>query len=240
MDRSGFLQRLIGIAGFGFLSFDEAKALQKIYLLQSFVAGFRFHKGMQLLPYMQQHDLLELKREPENEHDAFAIALYWQQEMIGYLPADSNETIARLLDAKALPLLAAITHIEQNAKPWENVAIAVYFMQPQNKELPGYLHAIEQPEYTTVKQTRLYQPDSLPDLFEYNERIIETEGIEDEAARAYFERYYGKYAMVINGRKYVQVPDDGIYTYMYQVEAAGWVTGEKGEKFLEFVFIQGD
>lgn len=237
MNRIGFLQRLIGITGLGFLSVDEIKARQKIYLLQSFIAGFRFHKGMELLPHMQQHDILELKREPANIHDPFAVALYWQQEMIGYLPAANNETIARLLDANALPLLAGITHLEHSAKPWENVAIAVYFMLPENKEVPAYLTMLENPEYTTIKQSRQYQSTDLPNLFEHYERVIETDGIADEAARAYFERYYGKYAMVLNGRKYVQVPDDGIYTYMYQVEVSGWVTSEKGEKFLEFVFI---
>ena len=86
MNRIGFLKRLIGIAGLGFLSVAEVAASQKIYLLQSFVAGFRFHKGMNVLEYLQEKDIVELRREPNNEHDSFAVAIYWQQEMIGYLP----------------------------------------------------------------------------------------------------------------------------------------------------------
>ncbi len=42
--------------------------------------------------------------------------------------------------------------------------------------------------------------------------------------------------MYINGKIYVKVPDNGIYTYMYHVESVGWITNDKGEKFLEFIF----
>lgn len=237
MNRVEFLRRLIGIAGFGFLSVPEIQASQKIYLLQSFVAGFRFHKGMQLLPYMQQGDILELRREPDNKHDEFAVALYWQQEMIGFLPASSNEIIARLADAKALPLVACITHLNQNAKPWENVAIAVYFLQQEKKELPEYLTIIEQPVYTTVKKKAVQQKKkTLPHVLDHYDRVIAVDDVPDEAAKAYYEKYYNRYAMTINNKRYLKVPDDGIYTYMYNVESKGWIKNEKGEEFLEFVF----
>jgi hypothetical protein len=42
--------------------------------------------------------------------------------------------------------------------------------------------------------------------------------------------------MTINNKRYLKVPDDGIYTYMYNVESKGWIKNEKGEEFLEFVF----
>jgi hypothetical protein len=61
-------------------------------------------------------------------------------------------------------------------------------------------------------------------------------GIPDEAAKAYFTKYYQKHAMQISGRTYVKVPDDGIYTYMYEVESLGWITADDGKKYLEFVF----
>jgi len=232
MNRSGFLKRLIGISGLGFFSIAEVAASQKAYLLQSFVAGFRFYKGMELLPHMQEQDMVELRRHPDNEHDEFAVALYWQQEMIGYLPAVSNEIIARLMDAKALPLIGIITHLQRDAKPWENVAVAVYFLKDGN--LPEYLTKVEEPFYNTLHTTN--KPNQLPDVLEYNERVIALDGIADKAARAYFTKYYQKYEMQINGRKYVKVPDDGIYTYMYEVESFGWITGDDGKKYLEFIF----
>lgn len=236
MTRASFLQRLIGISGLGFLSVPEIQQKRKIYLLQSFIAGFRFHKGMDLLDFMKEEDLIELRREPENQHDAFAIALFWQQEKIGYVPAELNEMIARLMDANALPLIGAITHLNKEAKPWENVAIAVYFIQDDIERLPehaAYLTQLEEPYYTTIKNK---ESGNLPHVLDYDERVIAVDEIEDVAARAYFNRYYSKYAMRLNNKRYVRVPDDGIYTYMYNVESQGWICDDKGNKYLEFVY----
>lgn len=237
MTRTQFLNRLIGITGLGFLTITEIEAKQKAYLLHSFVAGFRFHKGMELLPMLQEGDLLQLKREADNEHDQFAVALYWQQEMIGYLPSASNEIIARLLDAEALPLVGIITHLNKDAKPWENVSIAVYLLQSQSKQLPAYLTTLAQPVYTTIKKKGKNNKERyVPDVLEYYDRVIAVDDIQDEAARAYFKKYYGSKQMVINNRRYLLVPDDGIYQYMYNVDSKGWITNEEGKEFLEFVF----
>jgi|SRR5665647_1159111 len=236
MNRIGFLKRLVGIAGLGFLSIAEVAASQKIYLLQSFVAGFRFHKGMKLLEYMQEQDIVELRREPNNEHDGFAVAIYWQQEKIGFLPAASNEIIARLMDAKALPLIGIITHLQRDAKPWENVAVAVYFLQSVKETVPAYLTALDTPEYRTISREDS-ETNNLPDVLEYYERVIALDSIPDEAAKAYFTKYYKKYEMQIGGRTYVEVPDDGIYTYMYDVESLGWITADNGKIYLEFIYV---
>lgn len=234
MTRSGFLKRLIGIPGLGFFSIAEVAASQKVYLLQSFVAGFRFHKGVELLPLMQEQDIVELRREPENEHDEFAVAVYWQQEMIGYLPAASNEVIARLMDGKALSLVGIITHLQRDAEPWENVAIAVYFLK--NGNVPEYLTKVESPVYRTLSKKDNFEKRTVPHVLDYYERVIALDGISDETAKAYFIGYYQKYAMEINNRTYVMVPDDGIYTYMYEVRSTGWITANNGKTYLEFIF----
>lgn len=239
MKRNEFLQRLIGISGLGFLSLPEVESKQKIYLLQTFVAGFRFYKGVELLQHMQQNDFVELRREPDNEHDPFAVALYWQQEKVGFLPAESNETIARLLDAEALHLIGVITHLKQDVQPWENVVVGVYFLSDKNPLPPhaSYLTQLAKPEYRTIKTEKQSRQDHLPYVTDYEgRRIIDPNGINDEAAKAYFEKYYTKQALQINGKTYLEVPDDGIYSYVYNVESAGWLYDEKGNKYLEFIF----
>lgn len=236
MNRSTFLNRLVGIAGLGFFPVTEIVAKRKIYLLQTFVAGFRFYRGMQLLPYMQEGDLLELRRDPQNQHDSFAIALYWQQEMIGYLPAASNEVVARLMDANALPLVAGITHLNKDAKPWENVAVAVYFLQPEKAPLAqhaAYLTVVQPPAYTTVRRQQPKE-EWVPDVLDHDERVIDLNEIDDEEAKSYFETWYGKRSVDIEGGRFVHVPDDGIYTYMYNVDSIGWVTDKKGKRWLQF------
>ncbi len=139
---------------------------------------------MKLLDSVKEGDLLELVREPENEYDDCAIALHLQGNKIGFIPASVNEMLSYLLDADALSLFAVITHLEKNSQPWENVAIAVYFVQEVNKDLPAharYLTRIEAPHYRTlsknkneVKKERVLTLDY---LFDDSNRVINLDTI---------------------------------------------------------------
>jgi HIRAN domain len=248
MNRSGFLQKLIAPIAIGKLPVSLTKDFRKIYLLQCFAAGFRQYEGMQLLGSMKEGDLLELVREPQNEYDECAIALHWQRKKIGFIPASINEMPSYLLDAEALSLFAVITHLEKNTQPWENVAIAVYFVQEVNKDLPAhasYLTRIEAPHYRTLsKKKQIAQEEKQPtldNLFDDTNRVVNLDAIpeEQQAAKEYFEDCYGKYPVAINKPgKYVQVKDDGIYTYMYEISNdISIVKNDNDESFLEFFLI---
>lgn len=157
MNRTTFIKNLIGLFGVGALPKALVKQYQKVYLLQCFVRGFRFHQGPKLLEQMTVGQLLELQREPQNEHDACAIALYCGPHMIGYIPREENEILSRLMDAQLVELLAEITHIEPKAQAWEHVAIAVYVLKEiTNEPLPetaSYLTTIESPNYRTLRSS---------------------------------------------------------------------------------------
>ena len=242
MTRSTFLKKLLASIAIGKLPVFLTKDFRKIYLLQCFVAGFRFYEGMQKLHEMKEGDLLELIREPENEHDPCAIALHWRGSQIGFIPADMNEMLSMLMDADALSLFGVITHLEKDSKPWENVAIAIYFVQEVNKDLPAhasYLTRIEAPHYRTLKR-RPAEPDeaTLEELFETSDRVINIDEIPPELgeARDYIEKYYSKYIVQLDrvGR-YVRVPDDGIYNFMYEVrDDIKRVKDTLGNVYLEF------
>lgn len=157
MKRADFLKKLITSVAVGALPLSLTKDFRKIYLLQCFVAGFQHYEGMNLLAQMNEGDLLELVREPENKFDPNAVALHWQGKKIGFIPAAINEMLRLLLDTDALSLFAVITHLEKDSKPWENVAVAVYFIQEANKDLPAHanhLTLIEAPHYHTLKNKK--------------------------------------------------------------------------------------
>lgn len=243
MHRSEFLKNLLGSLVIGKLPLSVTKEFRKIYLLQCFVAGFRHYQGMKLLNEMKEGDLLELVREPNNEHDDCAIALNWRGKKIGYIPASTNEMLSYLLDAEALSLFAVITHLEKNAQPWENVAVAVYFIQEANDQLPAhadYLARIEAPHYRTLHRKEKRKPVKEPDyddLFDTTDRVINLDTIPDyhKDAKNYFEKYYSKYPVNIEGGRYVQVKNDGIYTYMYEIDdEIKLVKDVKGKEYLEF------
>ncbi len=245
MHRSIFLKKLIASIAIGKLPVTITKDFRKIYLLQSFVAGFRHYEGMQLLETMKAGDLLELVREPANEHDSCAIALHWQSKKIGFIPASINEMLSYLIDAEALSLFAVITHLEKKSQPWENVAVAVYFVQQVDKDLPAHashLTKIEAPHYRTLNKKISAEENKLPDLeelFEDTNRVINLEGIPEEQveAKAYFEKYF-KPVSINKPGSFVHVNNDGIYNFMYEIsEEINVIHADNGEHYLEFFLV---
>ena len=231
MKRSDFLKRLIGVAGFGMFNLQAIIPKRRIYLQQFFVAGFRYYKGMELLDFMHSNDLLELKREPDNEFDKNAVALYWQQEKIGFVPAEMNELLARLIDAKALPLLGMITHLNKHVKPWENVAVAIYFVQDDSFDIPKhaqYLERIEQPAYTSAVK----KEDLFAEVFDEYNGIVDISSIKIPDIKNYFEKHYlkEKYEVMYNHKSYSNISTNDIYTYMYNVKPIKSVKSDKGDK----------
>ncbi|MBL7927258.1 MAG: HIRAN domain-containing protein [Bacteroidia bacterium] len=111
---------------------------------------------------------MQLKREPDNEYDDYAIAVYLNEIKLGYLPAESNEIITKLIDTQLLDIMAELTHLQMQAQRWENVAIAVYalkekpLLQAGSEVLPHT--TLFEPEYVTIQLhngtvTRMYYDD---------------------------------------------------------------------------------
>jgi HIRAN domain len=176
MKRSEFITNMLLLFGAAVLP-KTVQAMvyqyQRIYLLQSFVRGFQYYKGIKLLPKMKAGALLELVREPNNKYDEFAIALHFQGKKIGFVPAESNEILAKILDANLLKLQAEITHIEPKALAWENTAIAIYVLKQNNDALPTeaeYLLTLEEPFYRSI--------NSKHHFIAYDEALFEDEKVE--------------------------------------------------------------
>lgn len=74
---------------------------KNILLLQSNVAGFRYYRSENVWLRIKPGDPVTLKREPHNPYDRKAIALYWFDQKLGYIPRVDNSVIANLLDQGA-------------------------------------------------------------------------------------------------------------------------------------------
>ena len=90
-------------AGFFQKNVFKKKGVQ-IKVLETAVAGMNFHveseQEEENLKKLEPGTELKLYREPENEFDEWAVAVYYDEEdMLGYITRYKNETIARLMDA---------------------------------------------------------------------------------------------------------------------------------------------
>ena len=81
----------------GQLNIDVFK--KEIMVLECMVAGTSFRKLDQVEAELLSTVALDMKREGKNEFDPFAIALYFREIKVGYIPKEKNQVIARLMDA---------------------------------------------------------------------------------------------------------------------------------------------
>ena len=97
---------------------------KEILVLECLVAGTSFRKLEVIEPELKSEVKLNCKREPGNEHDQFAIGLWFNETKIGYIPRDKNEVIARLLDAGKT--FFAILQAKEWEGNWLRLDIRVY------------------------------------------------------------------------------------------------------------------
>lgn len=152
MTRSEFIKNVIGIFGVTQIPQELGIEYEKIYLLQFFVRGFQYYEGPKILNQINHLGLLNLIREPENKFDRKAMALYFEDKKIGYVPREDNLMFAKILDADLLTLQVEVTHIEPQAANWEKIHAAIYALKERKSKTPDYLVNLKQPKYYTLKK----------------------------------------------------------------------------------------
>jgi hypothetical protein len=89
------------------------------------LAGFRYHAAAEVWSELRVGDTLGLEREPDNPHDANAIAVSWRGRKLGYIPKRDNATLAWGLDRGA-PLQARISRLAPHPNPARRIEIEVF------------------------------------------------------------------------------------------------------------------
>lgn len=97
---------------------------KEILVLQTIVAGTSFTNANTFENKLYKNVALQMKREPKNKYDAFAIVLLLNNKKVGYLPKDKNEVIARLLDA-GKSFVTKITEKEMEGS-WMKIEVDVF------------------------------------------------------------------------------------------------------------------
>lgn len=91
------------------------------------VHGFQFWDGALVVASMKVGDALELRTEEDNPHDADAVALFFGNAKLGYVPACKNALLAQLLYFGHKDVVEArVLQIDLEADPWNQVRIGLY------------------------------------------------------------------------------------------------------------------
>ena len=104
---------------------QDASGGARLLVQSAPLAGFRYHDAAEVWADLRVGDALALEREPDNPHDANAIAVTWRGRKLGYVPKRDNAALAWGLDRGA-PLRARISRLAPHPNPARRIEIEVF------------------------------------------------------------------------------------------------------------------
>ena len=102
----------------------ERGAERELLIQESPVAGFRYHDGESVWSRLSAGDSIELLREPANPYDRRAVAVYWGESKLGYVPRAANTACSQMLD-RGERFTARIKRLRESPDPWKRVELSI-------------------------------------------------------------------------------------------------------------------
>lgn len=100
---------------------------QKELFLSCNVAGFAHYEGCIVFNELQIGTPLHLVREDENAYDHDAVAIFYGDTHIGYVPGSKNEQLATLLDLGYSDLFEVyVQRLDATSHPEQQVHIGIF------------------------------------------------------------------------------------------------------------------
>ena len=125
MNRRIFLKSVLGLPLLAFgAKAQTGPTPQSTLLLKTPVAGFQYYEGERIWSSLNIGDPLTLVREPADPYDDKAVAVYRQDNKIGYIPRKDNAVIANLMD-QGRALRATLSKKSWQTNPWERLRVSV-------------------------------------------------------------------------------------------------------------------
>lgn len=115
---------IIGVAAIYPASVKKRSSERSLLLLNTTLAGYQHYQADQLFPLLRVGQPLELKREIDNRHDEKAVAVYWQDQKLGYVQRGDNIGISQMMD-RGEKLYAVIDDLKQSENPWERFGLEI-------------------------------------------------------------------------------------------------------------------
>lgn len=127
MQRRTFFKALFGGAGAALIGRRAATNDRTILLQESPIAGFQYYEGDAIWPSLHVGKSLSLVRESFNEYDGDAVAVYFRDHKLGFVPQSENRAVAQMLD-RGESLEATISRVVNDSDPWERVRMSIFLV----------------------------------------------------------------------------------------------------------------
>ena len=113
----------------------ETKPIRKVHLDNFHIAGFGYWEGCEAFRQLKIGTKLELVREADNQFDPYAVAIYYEDYKLGYIPRGSNHDISKYLDMGLEDIYEVrVTRITPDVHPEQQVEVIVNILN-QNPQV---------------------------------------------------------------------------------------------------------
>ena len=110
----------------------EKRTEKKKHFLYTNIAGFMYWDGCEAFGSLEAGMELELVREEDNKYDNDAIALYYKDLKLGYIPSSENGTLAQFLDMGHSDIFEVrVCRLCPDAHPEKQVYVNVYIRRKE-------------------------------------------------------------------------------------------------------------
>lgn len=114
---------------------NDERTLRKVHLASFHIAGFGYWEGCEAFEHLKIGTCLTLVREEDNRFDPYAVAIYYGEYKLGYVPRGSNQDISKCLDMGLDDIFEVrITRLASDVHPEQQVDVVVFL---KNQRLQG-------------------------------------------------------------------------------------------------------
>ena len=105
----------------------EQRTEKRKHYLYCNIAGFMYWDGCEAFSELEVGKKLELVRESENKYDPEAVAIYYKDLKLGFVPRSDNEDLSHFLDMGHTDLFEVrVARICEDAHPDKQVFVNIY------------------------------------------------------------------------------------------------------------------
>ena len=99
-----------------------------------YIVGFSYCKEENIFEKLTVGTELQLVAEPKNEYDKYAVAIYFNEYKLGFVPQNQNKTISKFLNLGHTDIFEAkIEQLSKDAHPEQKVTVAVFIKDKNEK-----------------------------------------------------------------------------------------------------------
>ncbi|MDR2027760.1 MAG: HIRAN domain-containing protein [Prevotellaceae bacterium] len=110
--------------------------MKRKHLLNCEIAGFTYYEGPVVFNQLQTGTALRLVFEPENRYDPNAIALYFGEYKLGFIPRVMNKTLSIFFEQGYDDIFEAIINrVSPDRQPEDQIGVVVYLKEREKESV---------------------------------------------------------------------------------------------------------